>query len=79
MRKVWVIVGMAALLAAGPARAQFGAPMGGGFLTAPEVSSGAIGAGAANSAAQQQPCVQSATGRDGPRGLCLNTPSQPRR
>jgi hypothetical protein len=66
-----------------PAKAQFAAPFGGGpgVLTAPEAASGAIGAGAAQSARTQQQCTQMATGRDGPRGLCLPNaaPPEPRR
>jgi len=69
--------GLAAwLLATAPALAQFGGPFGGGYgspglYAAPEGASGAIGAGAGNSAAAQQQCSQSAAvGRDGPRTYC---------
>jgi hypothetical protein len=73
VRKGSMICGAAALLATVfPAQAQFYAPFGGpGMLTSPEAASGAIGAGAARSATQQEQCPQTATGRDGPRGLCV--------
>ena len=55
------------------ADAQFGVPFGGpGLITSPEAVSGAIGASAAHGAAQQQNCIASTNGRDGPRGLCVN-------
>ena len=64
--RLGVIVGLA--LIAAPASAQFLAPFGGpGMLAAPEAASGAIGAGAANSAATQQQCTQTFNGREGPR------------
>jgi hypothetical protein len=71
--------GVAALLSTvAPVKAQFYGPFGGaGMLTAPEAASGAIGAGAANGAAQSQRCTQMATGRDGPRGLCLDASPPP--
>ena len=83
MRTGWwlgVIVGLAFISA--PARAQFLAPFGGpGMLSAPEAASGAIGAGAANSAATQQQCTQTFNGREGPRTVCANqsAPSRPAR
>jgi hypothetical protein len=69
---VSIICIAATLLAmAGPASAQFGVPFGGpGMLTAPEAVSGAIGAGAAHSAREQQQCQQTYAGRDGPRTVC---------
>jgi hypothetical protein len=71
-----MICAAAAVLAAiGPASAQFGVPFGGpGLLTSPEAISGAIGAGAAHSAQQQQQCRQVFAGREGPRTVC--SPSQ---
>ena len=71
------VLSIAALAAAGPAQAQFSAPFGApGGLSVPEATSGAFGAGAAQSATTQQQCIQSSTGRDGPRSLCL--PNAPR-
>ena len=65
------------LTLAGPAQAQFAAPFGGpGFLATPEVVSGALGAGAANSAAQQQ-CSTQFVGRDRPRTVCPESPPPP--
>ena len=73
----------AALLAFGaPAEAQFYAPFGGpGMLTAPEAASGAIGAGAARSADQQQQCSQSVAGRGGIQTICpgVSPTPQPQR
>lgn len=66
----------AALAITSPAFAQFGAPLGGGYgspglYSAPEAAVGAFGGGAANNAASQAQCLQSAgVGRDGPRGYC---------
>ena len=78
-----MICAAAALLALGaPAKAQFYAPFGGpGILTAPEAASGAIGAGAARSADQQQQCSQSLAGRGGVQTICPDAPSntQPHR
>ncbi len=78
-----MICAATALLALGvPAQAQFYAPFGGpGMLTAPEAASGAIGAGAARSADQQQQCSQSVVGRGGVQTICPGTPanSQPHR
>jgi hypothetical protein len=66
-----ICVGATLLAMAGPASAQFGVPFGGpGMLAAPEAVSGAIGAGAAHSARQQQECQQTYAGRDGPRTVC---------
>ena len=68
MRKGWIPFAVAALLATvAPAAAQYGAPFGmpfggSGLLTSPEAASGALWAGAAHSAAQQQQCLQTATG-----------------
>jgi hypothetical protein len=79
VRKGWIPCAVAALLATvAPAAAQYGAPFGtpfggSGLLTAPEAAGSGYGAGAA----QQQQCLQAATGRDGPRGLCLNGSEQP--
>ena len=72
MRKASMICAAAALLAAvAPAKAQFFAPFGGpGMLSAPEAASGAIGAGAAHSADQQQQCTQSVVGRGGVQTIC---------
>ena len=65
-----IYVGAALLAMAVPARAQFGVPFGGpGMLTSPEAVSGAIGAGVAHSAQQQQ-CQQTYAGRDGVRTTC---------
>jgi hypothetical protein len=83
VRKGWIPCAAAALLATvAPAGAQYGAPFGtpfggGALLTSPEAAGSAYGAGAA----QQQQCMQTANGRDGPRGLCLNggQPPPPRR
>ncbi len=75
-------VGVVVLSAVAPAEAQFAAPFGApSYLTVPEAANGAWGAGAANSAATQQQCTPAASGRDGPRGLCLqrNNPSEPPR
>ena len=72
-----IYVGAALLATLGPARAQFGVPFGGpGLLTSPEAVSGAIGAGVAHSAQQQQ-CQQSFAGRDGVRTTC--SPPVPQR
>jgi hypothetical protein len=80
VRKGWIPSAVAALLATvAPAAAQYGAPYGmpfggSGLLTSPEAAGSGYGAGAA----QQQQCLQSANGRDGPRGLCLsNSPPPP--
>ena len=72
-KRVWI--GLCALILAGaaPARAQYGAPFGGpGIWTAPEVAGGALGAGAANTAAQQQQqqCATVYSGRSGPQYQC---------
>ena len=79
MRKRSMICAGAALLAiVSPANAQYFTPFGGpGMLTTPEAASGAIGAGAAHSVAQQQRCQQMVVGRDGPRTLCLPGSSAP--
>jgi hypothetical protein len=70
-----ICIGATLLATAGPASAQFGVPFGGpGLLTSPEAISGAIGAGAAHSAQQQQQCQQIYAGREGPRTVC--SPSQ---
>ena len=78
-----MICAAAALLAiVSPAEAQFFATFGGpGMLTAPEAASGAIGAGAAHSAAQQQQCVQTVVGRGGVQTMCPpnSAPPQPHR
>ena len=83
MRKGSMMCVAAALLALGaPAKAQFYAPFGGpGMLTAPEAASGAIGAGAARSADQQQQCTQSPVGRGGVQTICpgASENTQPRR
>lgn len=63
---------------AAPAQAQFVAPFGGpGLLTSPEVVSGAIGASAAQSAAQQQQpqCTTIYAGRSGPQSVCGPEPT----
>ena len=77
MRVSSMICAAAAVLTViGPASAQFGVPFGGpGLLTSPEAISGAIGAGAAHSAREQQQCQQTYAGRDGPRTVC--SPSTP--
>ena len=80
--RIGSMIGVGAMLfVAAPAEAQFAAPFGGtpSYLTVPETATGAMGAGAANSAAAQQQCSQVASGRDGPRGVCLqrNYPSPP--
>ena len=69
--------GLAAwLLATAPAWAQFGGPFGGaygspGLYAAPEGATGAIGAGAGNSAATQQQCTTTPpVGRGGPQTVC---------
>lgn len=79
MRKGSMIYAAAALLAfAAPAKAQIFMPFGGpGMLTAPEAASGAIGAGAAHSAAQQQQCIQSVVGRGGVQTLCAPNSAPP--
>ena len=65
-----------AMAATAPAFAQFAAPLGGGYgspglYSAPEAAAGAFGGGAANNAAAQALCQQSAAvGRDGPRANC---------
>ncbi|MDE3175550.1 MAG: hypothetical protein KGM15_05495 [Pseudomonadota bacterium] len=75
----WLGVIVTLTLICAPARAQFMAPFGGpGVLSAPEAASGAIGAGAANSAAAQQQCTQTFNGREGPRTTCAGQPAQPR-
>ena len=83
MRKSLLIgVGALMLIGVAPAKAQFAAPFGApGILTTPEFPSGAIGAGAANSAATQQQCVNVGGGRDGPRYQCapVGAPQQNRR
>jgi len=65
------------LLATAPAWAQFGGPLGGGgfgspgLYAAPEGATGAIGAGAGNSAAAQQQCTTTPpVGRNGPQTVC---------
>ena len=66
-----ICVGAALLATVGPASAQFGVPFGGpGLLTSPEAISGAIGAGAAHSAREQQDCQTTYAGREGPRTVC---------
>jgi len=76
------MIGAAALLAlVAPAQAQFYAPFGvPGGLTVPEVASGAIGAGAANSAAQQQQqqCSQTVVGRGGLQTMCPTNMARPK-
>ena len=83
VRTGWRLCVFAALmLVSAPASAQFLAPFGGpGMLAAPEAASGAIGAGAAHSAATQQQCTQTFNGREGPRTVCTNqvAPSGPAR
>ncbi len=74
-----VLIGVVALLSGTvqPALAQFGAPFGApGILTTPELSSGALGAGAANSATTQQQCGNTGGGRDGVRYQCIPTNEQ---
>ena len=66
---------VALLALAAPAKAQFGAPFGApGMLTTPEIVSGAIGAGAAHSAAQPQ-CTTTYAGRGGPQSVCTPAPT----
>jgi hypothetical protein len=73
-----VCAAAAMLAAAAPAKAQMFAPFGGpGMLTAPEAASGAIGAGAAHSAAQQQQCIQSVVGRGGVQTVCPSYSAPP--
>jgi len=74
-----MICAAAALLAvAAPAKAQMFMPFGGpGMLTTPEAASGAIGAGAAHSAAQQQQCIQSLAGRGGIQTICPPNSASP--
>jgi hypothetical protein len=70
------LLAAALLVQAAPAFAQYGAPFGGaGAYTVPEFANGALGAGAASTAAQPY-CGNSAVGRDAPRSQCPdNTPA----
>jgi hypothetical protein len=76
-----IILSAAAILASAlPAAAQYGAPMGVPYYTTPQTIGGALGAAAANNAAQPPDCVRMPEGR-GYRTVCTQnrTPDPARR
>jgi len=76
----WIAIigaGFALMCSAAPASAQYAAPYAApGMWGAPELANGAIGAGAASSAATQTYCSNVGVGRDGPRGQCQPAPTE---